>query len=69
MSQTVTIQSYATRVDAEMAKSLLESNYIRAIVEGDDCGGLRPEIAFSSGGFDLIVFQDDVDYAKELLQL
>ena len=67
MSDTVIIKTYLTRLDAEMAQSLLEANNIKAIVEGDDCGGLQPNIALVSGGFDLIVSQADSETAKELL--
>ena len=69
MSGIFTIQTYSSRIDAEMDKSLLESNNIKAIVEGDDCGGMQPNLASVTGGYALIVSENDVKVAKELLRL
>ena len=67
MSVIIAIRSFATRFEAEMAQSMLSSHGIKSIVEGDDCGGVRPDIAFTSGGFELKVSVMDVDRANQLL--
>jgi hypothetical protein len=50
MSQTVCIGTYGSRQEAEFASSLLAECGIEAMVSADDCGGVRPELAFTSGG-------------------
>lgn len=49
MSEWVAIKSFANRMDAELAKSLLTSQGIPALVEADDAGGMAPHWSFSTG--------------------
>jgi hypothetical protein len=68
MSKTVCIQTFATRQEAEFARSLLESQGIKAMVSADDGGGMRPELGFTSGGVKLSVLEENATRAQELLQ-
>ncbi len=68
MSKLVCIQTFATRIDAALTRSLLEANGIKACVSADDVGGLNPEIGFTSGGTKLFVLEEDVGAALSLLK-
>ena len=62
----VTIRTFTNEVDAELAKSQLESAGIRAILSADDCGGLRPALTMSNG-IKIVVRADDAARAAEIL--
>jgi hypothetical protein len=68
MSKTLCIQTFATRHEAEFARSLLESQGIKAMVSADDGGGMRPDLALTSGGVKLYVLEENAARAEELLQ-
>ena len=51
-----------------MAKALLEDNGIRASVTADDAGGMRPDLAFTTGGVKLFVLSDNAEKALALLE-
>jgi putative signal transducing protein len=61
----ITIATFATRTDAEVAQGLLAAAGIAASVSSDDAGGAYP-FDFS-GGAQLLVDEDDVEAASELL--
>lgn len=63
----VVLGSFSDRFTAEAAASLLGSEGIPAIVKSEDAGGIRPELAFSSGVF-MLVPAHDLDRARELLE-
>ena len=67
MSNLVCVKTFADRLQADMARSLLESNGITASVSADDMGGMRPDLAFTSGGVKLFVLDDNADKALEIL--
>ena len=67
MSNLVCVKTFADRLQADMAKSLLEANGITASVSADDMGGMRPDLAFTSGGVKLFVLDDNADKALALL--
>ncbi len=46
---TVEIGIYTTEIEARAAAAALEAAGIPAHVDADDCGGMRPELAFSNG--------------------
>ena len=62
----VTVQTFNSRLEADAAKSLLESRGIHAFVSADDAGGMRPSLAFASG-VDLKVDSKDQVEAKKVL--
>lgn len=67
MSNLVCVKTFADRLQADMARSLLEANGITASVSADDMGGMRPDLAFTSGGVKLFVLDDNADKALEIL--
>ena len=67
MSNLVCVKTFADRLQADMARSLLEANGITASVSADDMGGMRPDLAFTSGGVKLFVLDDNADKALALL--
>ncbi len=67
MSNLVCVKTFADRLQADMAKSLLEANGITASVSADDMGGMRPDLAFTSGGVKLFVLDDNAAKALALL--
>jgi putative signal transducing protein len=66
VSSFVSVKTFPTRPDAELARGILEAGGIRAVVTADDAGGMRPELAFSRG-VRLLVEVGDAARARELL--
>jgi Putative prokaryotic signal transducing protein len=66
VSPLVAVKTFASRPVAELAKDVLETDGIRAIVSADDVGRMRPELAFSRG-VRLLVEESDAHRAQELL--
>ena len=62
----VTIRSFDSEFEAELAKTALESAGIKSFLSGDDCGGLRPALTCTNG-IKLIVRAEDVGRATEIL--
>jgi hypothetical protein len=67
MSNLVCVKTFPDRLQADMAKQLLEANGITASVSADDMGGMRPDLAFTSGGVKLFVLDENADKALALL--
>jgi hypothetical protein len=63
----VAVKAFATQLDADLAKSLLESAGIDAIIQADRAGGMRDHLAWSGFGFKLLVREEDVEEAREAL--
>jgi len=63
----VVVQAYGTRPEAELAKTTLESAGIPAMIQADTVGGMRDHIAWSGEGFRVLVREDDVPAAREVL--
>jgi hypothetical protein len=51
-----------------MAKSALEAAGISAMIQADAAGGMRPHIAWASGGFKVLVREEDAEAAREVLE-
>ena len=65
----VIVQTFASRPDADLAKSALEAAEIDAIILADSVGGMRPHVAWASGGFKLLVRAEDAEEARDVLEL
>ncbi len=65
-SDLVTIETYSTRYEAELAKGLLKESGIEATVSGDDYGGIHPALSYSRG-VRLLVKKEDVANAKGII--
>lgn len=61
------IMSFQNRIDAEMAKGLLEDGGVPSMIKGDDIGGLYPNLQSIGDGYVLLVNEQDVAQAVDLL--
>ena len=62
------VGSFSTAPEAELAKSALTAGGIEAIILADSVGGMRPHVAWASGGFRLMVREEDAEDARTVLQ-
>ncbi len=60
------LEVFNSEVEAEVSKARLEASGIEAFVAKDDAGGMRPHLQLSQG-VRLLVSQEDVDVAREIL--
>lgn len=68
MSDLVCVKTFPTRLEAEYARSLLESCGIRSTVAADDCAGLRPHLLLGNEGARLLVTADHAEVAAAMLE-
>jgi len=64
----VTIKTFSSRIEADLAKSALEARGIDAQIQADDCGGMHTVMTHTIGHARLIVRETDVEVALELLE-
>ncbi len=62
----IKIMTYSSRHEAELAKGFLSANNIKAVIFGDDAGGVQPGLSFSTG-VQLSVKEEDVEKAKRII--
>lgn len=62
------VQAFGSEGEADIAKSVLESAGIDAVIQADRAGGMRDHLAWSGFGFKLLVREQDVAAAHEILQ-
>jgi hypothetical protein len=62
----VVAANFGSRIEADHAIELLEANGIQASGKYGDAGGWLPHIALYDG-FRVVVFDEDLDAAQELL--
>ena len=62
----VVLETFPSRIEAEMAQGILESEGIEAIVMADDAGGAYPMFQFIRG-VKLMVASEDEARAQEIL--
>ena len=67
-SELVVVQAFGSQWEADMAKSALEAAGISAMIQADAAGGMRPHIAWASGGFKVLVREEDAEAAREVLE-
>lgn len=65
----VVVQSYATEGEAEVAKGVLESSGIDAMIQADTAGRMREHLAWSGLGHRVLVREEDAAAARTLLVL
>ena len=65
----VVVQSYATEGEAEVAKGVLESSGIDAMIQADTAGRMREHLAWSGLGHRVLVREEDAATARSLLAL
>jgi hypothetical protein len=64
----VVIQAFGSEMEADMAKGALESAGIDALIQADSAGGMRPHLAWGTGGFKVLVREEDVAAGREVLE-
>jgi hypothetical protein len=62
----VVVQTFADRIEAELAHSALEAAGIESMLRTDDVGGLRPHMALTNG-VALLVRAEDAEAAAAVL--
>ena len=68
-SDLVVAQSYATEGGAEVAKGVLESSGIDAMIQADTAGRMREHLAWSGLGHRVLVREEHAVAARSLLAL
>ena len=63
----VVVQSYGSRLPADMAKGALEDAGIQAMIQADTAGGMREHLAWGGAGFKILVREEDATLAREVL--
>src|SRR5215470_19266524 len=64
----IVVHAFGTEVDANLAKSMLESAGIDAMIRADRAGGMRDHLAWSGFGFKVLVREEDAAEAHDVLQ-
>ena len=67
-SKLVLAQAFGSQGEADLAKSMLESAGIDAMVQADTVGSMRQHVAWSGLGFRVLVREEDVAEARGVLQ-
>jgi hypothetical protein len=68
-SDLVVVHSFGSRPEADIAVSALEAAKIDAMVRSDSGGGMRPSIAWAGVGFQVLVREEDLAQARDVLDL
>ena len=63
----VVVHTFSNQFEADMALSALQAAEIDAMIQADTAGGMRPHIAWASGGFKVLVREEDALEAREIL--
>jgi hypothetical protein len=63
----IVVQSYGSRIEAELAKGALEDAGIQSMIQADTAGGMREHLAWSGAGFKIVVREEDATVAREIL--
>jgi hypothetical protein len=67
LSHLVTVRTFLNRIEADLALTALQAAGIDAVLQLDDCGGVRPSLWLS--GVDLLVRPEDFRRATDILDL
>jgi hypothetical protein len=62
-SELVTVSTFRSTADAQIAKGVLDEEGIESIIRSDNAGGMYPPLA----GADLLVRSEDLEKATEAL--
>lgn len=66
-SNLVVVQAFGSQGEADLAKSVLESAGVDAMIQSDRAGGMRDHLAWSGFGFKVLVREEDAAAARDLL--
>lgn len=67
-SKLVVVDRFASQVEADLAKTALESAGIDAMIQADRAGGMRDHLAWSGLGFKVLVREEEASEAHHVLQ-
>ena len=67
LDDAIVLETFPSRIEAEMAAGLLESEGVPAMVMADDAGGAYPMLQFIRG-VRLMVYREDAARAREILK-
>ena len=68
-SQLIVVHSFGSRPEADMAVSALDAAGIDAMIQADTGGGMRPHLAWAGVGFQVLVREEDLSDARDILDL
>jgi hypothetical protein len=63
----VVVQSFGSRAEADIAVGMLQSSGIEAMIQADTAGGMRQHLAWSGLGFRVLVREEDLATARDVL--
>lgn len=63
----VVVGVYGNRVEAELAKGVIENAGIPAMIKSDTVGRMREHIAWSGAGFQILVREENATAARDVL--
>ena len=63
----IVVQAFDREWEAEMAKSALKSAGIDAMIQADSVAGAHPDLAWVTGGFKVLVREEDAAAARDVL--
>lgn len=64
----VVVQAFGDQWEANLAKSALEAAGIDAMIQAGSVGRTRPHVAFASGGYKVLVREEDAGAARDVLE-
>jgi len=62
----VVLRSFGDEIEANIAKSMLDSAGVESMFRRDNCGGLEPQLSLMQG-IKLVVRQEDAEQAEAIL--
>jgi hypothetical protein len=68
-SELIVVHAFGSQAEADLAKSALDAAGIDAMVQADSGGGMRPSLAWAGVGFQVCVRAEDVEAARDVLDL
>ncbi len=67
LSHLVIVRTFINRIEADLALTALQAAGIEAVLQRDDCGGVRPSLWLS--GVEMLVRPEDFRRARDVLDL
>ena len=65
----IVVHEFASQPEADLAKSALEAAGIDSMIQADAVGGMRSHVAWSGRGFKVLVREEDIAEAQQVLEL
>jgi hypothetical protein len=65
----VIVHAFDNGAEAEVARSALEAAGIDSMIHADTGGGMRPHLAWAGAGFRILVRDEDLAAARDILDL